>query len=300
MNVILIEPDCSQYWQDPEAVSARIGDVPCRVQSLQPDELPTLEQGCRCVVLSSFRNGVAAHHHALVTANPQVRCWLFTAAGTFLPGEQRQLMDSLEQVMADTDARYSMVFDAPDALTATALQCSMPIPQRRCWLVVSNNHLTALWCRSIFSRLLPSWDVIAETSQPEAAYLPADVILAVGAAAEDFTLPPPPFGLGRTYAWLEQPKTAAIDTASVYRSLTSCGWELASKEHIFCSDPQLEEYALRLQLGETTPLALANEDSFILCDEYQLPLRPSDYTEERICSYLNQKCCLGALAKRFQ
>ena len=300
MNVIWIEPDCSKYWPNTEAVSALVGDASCRVQHLIPGEMPAPDPGCRCVLLSSFRSGITSHHRALVVENPQVRLWLFSAVGSFLPGERQQLTENLEQILAGTNARYAMVFDQPENLAATKAQCGLPIPQGRCCLIVSKNPEAALRCRQMLAPLLPAWDVLAETDQPEAAYAFADVILAAGTAAEDFALPPPPFSLGRTFAWLEQTQTPEADPTAVYSVLTAHDWALASPDHVFCSDPQLEQHALRLLQGETTPLALAHEDSFILCDSYRLPLRSSDYTEERICSYLNQMCCLAALAERFQ
>lgn len=300
MNVIWIEPDCSRYWPNTQAVSALIGDASCRVQHLIPGETPAPDPGCRCILLSSFRSGITSHHRALVTENPQVRLWLFSAVGSFLPGERQQLAENLEQILADTNARYSMVFDQPESLAATQAQCRMPIPQGCCCLIVSKNPEAVHRCRHMLAQLLPAWDVRAETDRPETAYASADVILAVGTAAGDFTLPPPPFSLGRTFAWLEQPQTPETNAAAVYSVLTAHGWALTSPDHVFCSDPQLEQHALRLLRGETTPLALAHEDTFILCDAYQLPLRSSDYTEERISSYLNQTCCLAALAERFQ
>lgn len=300
MNVVLIDSDCKKYFPDPNAVPHMLQDEACQVLALDAARPVQLAAGCRCVIVTALGGGMKNYHRDLILQNAQVRRWVFCILGVAFKSEQNQLAESIEAMLAESKAPYSIVFDDSATLAQTAQLCRQPVRGKKCCVVASNNAQLAQRCSQILARWLQDWDVTAVSEAFTAQYEAADVIVAAGACKADFELPAPQYGMGRVYAWLEQSGPHSADARrAACETLTDCGWNL-SAGGVFSSDLQLEDYAHRVYCGQLSAAALGNDENFVIWDGYGLPARCRDYTGGAIRDFLDRQCCFGKLAERFQ
>lgn len=300
MNVVIIDSDCKKHFPEEETVKALLLDRECQVYYLTPAQLPQVEAGCRCVLLSAMNSGLKKYHRDLIMNNPQVRCWVISIVDVPFKSEQSQLVDSISTTLAEGKVPYSILFDDAKTLTDTAAVCAKPVNPRKTCLVVSENSPLAEQCCQVLAPRLDGWDVVHISDEPEEHYDGADVILAVGSTKGDFRLPAPKYGMGRMYAWVESKgKDDGDGRRMAYETLADQGWSLSSIGNTYTSSLDLESYAWQVDSREVSASTLSNDDNFVIWDAYGLPLRSRDYSDEVIREFLDRLCCFGKLAERF-
>ena len=300
MNVILIDADCKKNYLDEMKLREILNDSGCQIFYLAPNSFPKLESGCRCVLLTAMSGGLKKYHRDLIFDNMQVRQWVISIVGISFKSEQTQLMDSINTVLAERKVSYTIYFEDLDKLEATKAVCGKRVdPQKLCVLVSRNETLLDKFSH-VVKKMLDEWRLVKILDGSNDYYEQADVILAIGEKEEDFVLKAPQYGMGRTYVWVEN-KNESVQAYQrmAYNILTEQGWSLRENRNIFCGQLDLEEWNRKLENGETSFLVLCGSEDFVLWDDYGLPMRNCDYTEDKIHSFLRRQCSLEKMISQF-
>lgn len=296
MNTILLDSGCRGIAPEPERIRSLLGE--CEVLCLEPAALPRVEEHSRAVLLTSFPSGVMRYHRDLLAQNPQIRSWVISIVGVTALAEQRQLERNLEAVLSTLKVSYTLLFDDPATLAETAKQCAKPVKERQQCLIVSRDGELGPQFRAVFSRLLPTFDVVWGGEHPESHYEDADVFVAVGRESGDFQLPAPDHALGRVWLWLEEDRYSTGEKCREMESvLRAAHWDVGQTMSTYSGSLNHELAAAELAQGQSTIHALAHAPEFLMWDRYGLPLSVEDYTEENIRAFLDERCMLQRLAE---
>lgn len=295
MNIILIDSDCKKYFSDENAVRQRLGDPKCRVYQWNPNEPMEVEDHCRCILISAMSSGVKKQHRDLFQKYTNVSSWVITVVDVSLKGEQNQLTDNLDSILTNCKIPYTLVFEKSE-LYQTAQLCKQPVKQKKTCLIRSCNEQLADKLAQMLALRLRDWNITIN----EDDYDGANAIVLAGSSVKDYQIPAPKYGMGRAYVWIAQnyPRRKRI-RSEVCSELENRGWSLHNPARIFESDLMLESYAYRLETGDIDCTTLANDEHFVLCDMYGLPLLSRDYTKEQIDDTLNSFCCFARMSEQF-
>lgn len=301
MNVIIIDLDCKKFFSDKMLVQNLLHDLDCSIYELKLEQNLLLEEGCRCVLITSLKNGVQDYHRKLILQYPQVNCWVFSIVNVSFESEKVQIRDNLEMVLAQTKVKYQVVFDTIQTLEKTAKICKTSIRLKKLCLVVSQNAELAKECCKMLGYRLQEWDVISGSEHSKLSYEDADIILAVGNKPKDYELLPPLNCMGRIYVWVEQNGFYNKELVqSVYEKLMHQKWNLGSTNKIYSSNLQMELYAWKIEQKELSIEALKNIEEFVIWDMYGLPIQNQDYTQQVVETFIQQQCCFGTLTKKLK
>lgn len=295
MNVVFIDSDCRKYFEQEAALKQLLQDPQCQVHFWDPDNLPQVQERCRFVLISAMSSGVRNQHRELFRKYANAACWVITVLGVSLKGEQNQLMTSLDSVMAKCAVPYRVVFEAPD-LARTAQLCAQPVSPNKICLIRSCDVQLAQQLGSTLAPRLDRWDIKIN----EDCFDTANAIVLCGSSAEDYQIPAPEYGAARSCVWIRQeyPGKKHI-RREVCRRLEQSGWYVNPDTQVFESDLMVEDYAWQYEQGLIDCTTLANDEEFVLCDAYGLPLLNRDYTPEAVEKALEEFSCFGKMTERF-
>lgn len=261
------------------------------------------EDAVRGVVVTALTGGWHKYHVELIKSNPDIRHWVIGVVGKLGQKVRKSIQDQFSVIFADAGSYVELCFDDSDALEGIAGLLEKPIKTKNCLTIASLNAHLAAEVEKILSRYLPEWCVRVAVNPSESDYDRQDAVVIVGDTPAELEVTAPIVRINRSLVWLNQPLYVDSDThreliGEVKAALNAKGWNIAdASKCTFLSGLKQEMASQQIENGELTPVAMISDQSFVMWDDFGLPVVQSKWTSESIVAFLNDNCVFGDMTE---
>ena len=271
----------------------KIDDLLKRENTCMPDDIK------RCIFITLLPSGIMQYHEDFIAANKHIMSWIISVCNVEHEPYRIQYKKQIEGLFYNIKTSYEIIFDISSSLRATMTACEKPIKEKLFFCIISGNKMISKAAESIFQMYLPTWEV-KSASVNEVQY--ADAVLIIGKDENDYNIPAPAKKMGWRFVWINEINATKEKKEDLLEKidtmLSKCNWEFADFHNsVFLGDLQFEKLYYQFKNGETSDIMLKNDDSFVMWDEFGLPVLLKDYNNKNIKSFFEKNCCICKIAE---
>ena len=307
MTVIILDLDCI-FLQEISLFKKLIKQHPCQVEKLREDgSIPwegTPGGIHRFLFVTKFSEGIAGRHRKMLsTLSGRWAACIMDMQGK---GNQKQVGDAFAALAANAGRNCPILFDTSDEQKALEqLLLENPSEKPACLILHRQNQALAEKIKEVLEIRRPAWEITVSEDGKNINPRYLDLILIAGKEEEDFHIPVLESQPERLYLWLEIPIGSNEKQAweehqhGIFHQLRDSGWNYTySDKYRMAGIMDYEERLAQVESGETTFAALVSDETFVMWDDYGLPLTNAEDTEQEAERFLRKLCVLNAKIPR--
>lgn len=313
MNLIIVDSDCQRLFQNEENVKNLLKDSDAFVLFLEINSELTKQKFCldkliditkfhRCIFLTELSGGLKEYHKLLIQNNAAIQHWVISILDIAHQNYKEQFFHHIDNMLAETDVLYRVIFDQSVSLQNTFEECKKTIYDKNTCLLVSKNEELAARVKELLSMRKPDWDFLLQSDLLEEGAYNAKAILLLGNTTEDVLFAPVKYGLNRVHIWMNlelagQDKSQIKSRLNdVRKQMTERGWNFYEDSfNLHCSNLNYEQFYFKWLNHEVSTASLTNDDAFVLWDRYGLPLLRKEYTDKSVQDFFDDNCCFAQI-----
>lgn len=302
MELILLDYDLqNQFERIIRLFSTRADCKVCSLRDGIPRDFPT-DSPVKGVVLTALHSGWLKYHSELAERYPFVTHWIFCVVGMAGEALKNATAGQFGGIAAG-DVYCELIFD-DENLSTLVKKLEEPTKTHKKCLVVSLNADLAAEVKSVLQGYIPDWEIGLSTDlKPD--YTLCDSVVVVGNSVKEMTVARPEIRSVKACFWVNEPyfknsTDTSVDRVMLGRQMNEAGWNIGDYTALtFFSSIHHEQVYQQIHLDEMTPAALLSDPTFVLWDDYGLPLVQSGLSDQDLLSFLETHTAFQKMADNF-
>ncbi|MCD7882615.1 MAG: hypothetical protein LUI87_02735 [Lachnospiraceae bacterium] len=309
MNLVIVDADSKNSYTS-EEISSLLGIADLTIWDLNDQKLADEEYRLeavtgvpegfsRVVLLTGASHGIMNYHKKMIQSNPMVKYWVVTLPDTISTAERNQISSEVSLIFQQRNARYAVLFDAPDTLKETASILKEKILDKpQCVLLFATETPVVANVLQALRTKHQDWDVSCNPESIDWIEKYADRVLLFAEDLEKFQYLAKINNVDRIYTWVEaglgtvNQQKEKIENDTVHL-MSEYGFSFTREnKHILCGFSQYELCQAEINSGAYSYTALKSKDTFVMWDEYGLPLLNMQYVDDDLKRFLKEQCVL--------
>lgn len=312
MNLILVDADCETIMENEtlETIfpNSRIKKMVIsndwfeKEYSLEEMEQERFEQ---CVLLTSFSGGIKKYHRELILRNQNCSRWIISILDVEHENYKQQFLNRLDQMLSESSVLYAVLFDSSKSLCDTSAECAISVGQNPTCVVVSHDETLLAQTKELIGKIFSGWNLTIMSELDEKHTRLAKCVLLTGKKPDDFSFAPLYIGLNRIYLWCLCDNYDLRNTGKsqlkdqICKRMFADGWNFSDlSTRIYLSNSMIETFWQGVQSEVYSPIALRNDETFVLWDRFGLPVGQDAYSEGEIESFLEEHSAFAGITKK--
>lgn len=253
----------------------------------------------KVILLTKASHGIMYYHKKMIRSNPSVKYWIVTLLDTIFVAEQQQILSDISEIFQHQNLRYAVLFDDPKTLKETALILKETIPEKpQCVLFFDTETPSVSNIVQSLKTANQDWDVLLNPDSIAWVEKYADRILLFAEDLDKFKSLAKINNADRIFVWVEtELGTVSQQKEQIVKNMSHLmdkyGFSLTREDtHILCGFSHYELYRAEIESGAYFYTALRNNDTFVMWDEYGLPLLNKQYEDTNLKQFLTERCVL--------